>query len=91
MSRIKWQNATSVFLIGMGVGAGLGVLLAPKSGKETRDGIVGGVKNTVDGVVAQGTDAVRRAQKTLQNAKDQVSAAVEAGSQAYNESKITQS
>ncbi len=86
-----WQKTTSVFLIGLGMGAGLGVLLAPKSGEETRNDIVGGVKDGVDGLVAQGNKIGRRAQKTIDSAKEQISAVTEAGSQAYKEAKLSSS
>jgi gas vesicle protein len=86
-----WQRTTSAFLIGLGVGAGLGVLFAPKSGEETRDEIVGAVKEGVDGVIAQGNKVGRRAQKTLEDAKEHVKEAAEAGGQAYREAKTTSS
>jgi gas vesicle protein len=86
-----WQKYTSAFLIGLGVGAGLGVLLAPKSGKDTRDAIAGAVKDGVDGVVAQGNKLGRRAQETLEDAKEHVRDAAEAGGKAYREAKTASS
>jgi gas vesicle protein len=86
-----WQRTTSAFLIGLGVGASLGVLFAPKSGEETRDEIVGAVKEGVDGVIAQGNKLGRRAQKTLEDAKEHVKEAAEAGGHAYREAKTTSS
>ena len=86
-----WQKTASVFLFGLGVGAGLGVLLAPKSGQETRDKIADGVKTGVDELVAQGNKIGRRAQKTMEDAKDQVRAIAEADSQAYKEAKTSSS
>ena len=89
MARSIWQRNSLAFFIGMGMEAGLGVLLAPKSGKETRGEIVDGVKDTVDGIVMQENQMGRRARKTFEDAKDQLKAAVEAGGQAYRESKTT--
>jgi gas vesicle protein len=86
-----WQKTASVFLLGLGVGAGLGVLLAPKSGEETRDEIAGTVQDGVDEVIAQGNRISRRAQKTLTDAKEHVRAAAEAGSEAYKEAKTSSS
>jgi gas vesicle protein len=91
MTRNGWQKTTSIFLIGLGVGAGLGVLFALKSGKETRDEIVGAVKDGADGVLAQGNKLGRFAQKTFEDAKEQVKEAAEAVGQAYREAKTTSS
>jgi len=82
-----WQKTASAFIFGLGVGAGLGVLFAPKSGDETRSDIAGSVKDGVDGVVAQGNKIGRRAQKSIENAKDQFNAVVDAGGAAYKEAK----
>lgn len=48
------QQASAALLIGLGVGAGIALLFAPKSGKETREDIAGAVNDNVDSVVAQG-------------------------------------
>src|SRR5882762_8448423 len=37
--RRYWPSRVTGFLLGMGIGAGLGILLAPASGRETRDSI----------------------------------------------------
>jgi gas vesicle protein len=80
------------FLAGLGLGALVGVLYAPKSGRETRDTIrqsategrdyIAGrsqeFRGQVDTWVKKGKDAVGRS-------KDQISSAVEAGRQAYRE------
>lgn len=80
------------FLAGLGLGALVGVLYAPKSGKETRDTIIQSAgesreylssrsqefKGQVDGWVKKGKETVGRS-------KDQISSAVEAGRQAYRE------
>jgi hypothetical protein len=38
-------SGTATFLIGMGVGAGVGLLMAPASGKKTRETIVGKIRD----------------------------------------------
>jgi gas vesicle protein len=86
-----WQQTTAAFLIGVGVGAGLGVLFAPKSGEEIRDVIAGSVKDGVDAALAQANTLGRRAQKTLEDAKEQVKEAAAAGSQAYSRAKTASS
>ena len=91
MSGNQWQRTTSLFLIGLGVGAGLGVLFAPKSGEEIRGEIAGAVKDGVDGVVSRGNKLGRRAQESFEDAKEHVKGVVEAGGQAYREAKTTSS
>jgi gas vesicle protein len=83
----KWQGTASGILIGIGVGAALGVLLAPKSGKDTRDHIAGTVKDGVDGAIAKGQDLTRRTQQALNDSRDRLKEATEAGEQAYREAK----
>jgi gas vesicle protein len=91
MARNSWQQTTSVFLIGLGVGAGLALLFAPKSGEETRDEIEGAVNDGVDSVIAQGKKMGRRAQNTFEQAKARVKEVAEAGEQAYRETRATSS
>ena len=57
----NWKTMTPVFLIGVGVGAAIGVLFAAKSGEETIeqisgavDDVSGAVRDGVDGIVTQG-------------------------------------
>ena len=48
--RSYWQSRVPGFLLGVGVGAGLGILLAPSSGSELRESVrdkVADVKNRV--------------------------------------------
>jgi gas vesicle protein len=91
MSGRKWQGTASGVLIGLGVGVGLGILLAPKSGKDTRDQIAGSVKDGVDGAIARGQQITRRAQRTIDGARELVKDAAEAGEQAYRDAKTTAS
>ena len=48
-----WQKGATLFLVGVGVGAGLALLFAPKSGEETRDQMVGAAKDFKDEVLAR--------------------------------------
>jgi gas vesicle protein len=46
----SWPSRTAGFLLGVGIGAGLGILFALASGSETREAVrdkVGGVKNRI--------------------------------------------
>ncbi len=100
------------FLAGLGIGALVGVLYAPKSGKETRDDLMASAleardkanqlysqgKDQASQYVAQGMDkgkeyvrqgphpvvaVCRQGQDLIQTQTDAVSAAVDAGKQAY--------
>jgi len=87
MSANNWQRITSIFLVGVGVGATVGLLLAPTSGEETRDQISGAVNDGVHEIVAQGNKLGRRAQKSVENARAHIREAAEAGEQAFREAK----
>ncbi len=80
------------FLAGLGLGALIGVLYAPKAGRETREDILRSadegreyVTNRARQARVQADQWVDRGRDVLQKQKDQFSAAVEAGRQAYHE------
>lgn len=87
MAGRKWQGTASGVLIGIGVGVGIGILLAPKSGEDTRDQIAGSVKDGLDSAIAHGQNLARHAQQTLDDVKERVNDAAEAGERAYREAK----
>ncbi len=55
--RSYWPSRVTGFLLGVGVGAGLGILLAPASGPETREAIRGKAADMKNKVV-ESTSAV---------------------------------
>ena len=65
-------SKVSFFLVGLGVGALLGVLFAPKSGEETREYL----GKRADELIERGKDVASRKRESL-------SAAVEAGREAF--------
>jgi gas vesicle protein len=80
------------FLAGLGIGAALGVLYAPKSGKETRDDIARyaqegseQVKHRAKQYREQANTWVERGKEVVSQQKDQIRSAVEAGKQAFRE------
>jgi gas vesicle protein len=98
MSRNRWPETVSAFVIGIGVGAALGVLFAPQSGEDTRDYLIGTAKDGIDqavGTARDGMDQVtatgrkwaRRAQQTVEDARSQVQDAAEQGEKAYRTAK----
>ena len=90
------SNKLSYFFLGLGIGVAAGVLFAPKSGPETREYL----KTKAD----EGSEYLRRHGETLKDSaadlvdrskdavhrqKEQISAAVEAGKKAYQESVVS--
>jgi gas vesicle protein len=87
MSRKNWSEIASAFAIGLGVGAILGLLLAPGSGEETRGLLREKAQDGIDEAVAQGKKVARKAQRAADSAKEIVNDAVEAGQGAYREAR----
>ncbi len=94
MSEDNGSSKLAFFLAGMGIGAILALLFAPKSGEETRRFIAGKTEEGKDYVAARGKELRRQAEELVEKSKDVVakqkemlSAALEAGKQAYHEEK----
>jgi gas vesicle protein len=88
--RNRWAgsvSAISVFAVGVGVGAALGVLFAPQSGDELRDSITEGALDGIDGVIAAGQKVTRRGQQGIERAKDQARQAADVAERAFREAK----
>jgi gas vesicle protein len=82
------------FLVGLGIGAVLALLFAPRSGQETRDMIAEKaeegrdfVKTKTDELRQQAEEAVEKGKDLVTKQKELLSAALEAGRQAYQEEK----
>lgn len=80
------------FLAGLGLGALVGVLYAPKSGREVRDSIRQAANDGRDFVSTRGQELrgqvdqwVAKGKDTVSRSKEQISSAVEAGRQAYRD------
>ena len=92
--RNKWSQSISVFAVGIGVGAALGILFAPRSGEDTRDALKESANDLVD-TVNDGLDTAtsatrnwaRRAKDGIGEATDQVRHAADVGERAYHEAK----
>jgi gas vesicle protein len=94
MSEENGGSKLGFFLAGLGIGAVLALLFAPRSGKETRDMIVQKAEEGRDFVKAKGDELRKQAEDAVEKGKDLVtkqkellSAALEAGKQAYQEEK----
>lgn len=94
MSEDNGSSKLVFFLAGMGIGAILALLFAPKSGEETRGFITGKAVVGKDYVAAKGRELRKQAEELVEKSRDLVakqkemlSAALEAGKQAYQEEK----
>ena len=90
------DNKFSYFFLGLGLGVAVGILFAPKSGAETRDLIrakagegADYVKRRSSELRGSAADAIDRGKQNLQRHKENLSAAVDAGKQAYREAVNT--
>jgi gas vesicle protein len=80
------------FLAGLGMGALLGVLYAPRSGKETREALINSAQEGRDYLRDRGRDAretvnqwVDRSKEVVGRQRDNITAAIDASKQAYRE------
>lgn len=80
------------FLAGLGFGALLGVLYAPRSGRETRDSLKNTAQEGREYLKTRSRDAkesvsewVDRGKEVVGRSKEQINSAIDAGRQAYRE------
>lgn len=84
------------FLAGASIGALVGILFAPKSGRETREFLASKAEEGRDLLARksteyrdQATEYLERGKGAIASQKDQIAAAIEAGKAAYRaESKV---
>ena len=79
----NWSNKFITFAVGVGIGALVGLLFAPASGKKTRHYITRTAKQGLDDAASTGKRWSRRAQETGDDVKANVAGVVEAGQKAY--------
>ncbi len=87
-------SKVTYFLVGLGVGALVGILFAPKSGEETREFLSKKADEGKDYAQRKARELRERADDLLERGKevatkqkDSLSAAVEAGREAYQREK----
>lgn len=84
------------FLAGLGIGAAIGLLFAPRSGRETREMLLERAEEGKDYLTrktkdlrTQADEYVEKGKETLGRQKESLAAAIEAGRQAYEEKRRT--
>jgi gas vesicle protein len=75
------------FAIGLGIGAALAILFAPRSGEETRQYLLDGATDMMDDAVARGRKLTKRAQRVVNDVAERVMDATEAGERSYRKAK----
>jgi gas vesicle protein len=83
----NWTESISAFAVGLGVGAALGILFAPRSGNDTREYLVESAQEHLDGAIAASHQFTQRAQEGIDQIKGQVRQAADVGERAYSEAK----
>lgn len=90
MSERDNSNGFMWFLAGLGFGALLGVLYAPRSGRETREAIRSSAQEGKEFIKTRGREAreavgewVERGKEVVNRQKEHLSSAVDAGVRAY--------
>jgi gas vesicle protein len=86
------ENKATYFLLGLGLGVAAGMLLAPKSGEETRNLIRSKagegkeyLRRRTEELAESATEVMDKGKAAVTKQKDQIAAAMEAGKQAYRE------
>ena len=87
-------SKVSYFLVGLGIGALVGILFAPKSGQETREYLTGKAEEGREYAQRKARELRERAEELMERSKEmvgrqkeQLSAAVDAGREAYQREK----
>ncbi|HLE37679.1 MAG TPA: YtxH domain-containing protein [Candidatus Acidoferrales bacterium] len=87
-------SKVSYFLVGLGIGALVGILFAPKSGEETREYLSGKAEEGREYAQRKARELRERAEELMERSKEMVgrqkeklSAAVDAGREAYQREK----
>ena len=90
------DNKIPYFFLGLGLGVAVGLLFAPKTGAETRDLLLSKadegkdyIKRRTNDLKGSANDAIERGRSAVSRQRDNLTAAVEAGKQAYRDAVRT--
>jgi gas vesicle protein len=84
MAEENKSNGLAWFLAGLGVGALVGILYAPKSGRETREELIAGAKEGTEYLRNRTRHAAEQVGDLVEKSKEQVSEYVERGREAVD-------
>ncbi|HXT25535.1 MAG TPA: YtxH domain-containing protein [Candidatus Eisenbacteria bacterium] len=84
MNTSNMSGSLLPFALGVGVGAAVALLLAPRTGQELREDISGKVTDGVNELRAAGKHVKRKARGFVTDAKERVDEAVLAGEAAFD-------
>lgn len=94
MSENNVGSKVSFFLVGLGIGALIGILFAPKSGEETREYLSSRAdegreyaQRKARELRERAEDLIERSKEIMARQKGSISAAVDAGKDAYQREK----
>ncbi|MGA2278152.1 MAG: YtxH domain-containing protein [Terracidiphilus sp.] len=78
-------NGLAWFVAGLGVGALVGILYAPKSGRETREDLVNGAREGTEYLRARTRQAAEQVSNIVEKGKEQVNEYVDRGRAQWEE------
>ena len=84
MAEENKSNGLAWFLAGLGVGALVGILYAPKSGRETREDLIAGAREGTEYLRARTRQAAEQMGDLVDKGKEQVGEYVERGREAVD-------
>jgi gas vesicle protein len=90
MADRDWGTFGVAFIVGLGIGAALGIILAPKSGEDVRGDLSEAARNVIDQGAAVGEKVSRRARRAVNDAAEQVTDAIVAGRREFERAKSQQ-
>jgi gas vesicle protein len=83
-------SKVSYFLVGLGIGAAVGILFAPKSGEETRDYLTSKAdegreyaQRKARELRERAEDLIERSKEIMSKQRDDITSAVDAGKETY--------
>jgi gas vesicle protein len=94
MAESTIHKGTSL-LVGLGIGSVIGILLAPKSGKQTREFLAKKTKEEIDYARNKASELRNLAEQTVERGKERIvetkgriAAAIDAGRKTYQHEKL---
>ena len=87
MVRNKWPQVLSVFAVGLGTGAALGMLFAPCSGAKTRGYLREAAEDGIDESIHRGKKVARRVRQHMGDAAALASDAADTAANAFQDAR----